>query len=234
MAKQINNQINLSNFLNLHQEVQFFKGNKYSSNEGKKILFLGKSHYLPSRYDNRIKNKIDWYQKDANYFGINSTDLIFLNSKHIIHEDVIKSFRNNSLKQINRFHRIYKKIGEAYLEAFLPNKKVAFYDALEKIAFSNYFLRPSEKSTKSLKNIYQIDRIYAYEYLVFINQQLNPDYIIPLYETIVTSFKAIKSMSGYTYDHNIYNSIESKMKLLKKYTPYSFSKKELVKLLKTL
>ena len=100
MAKQINNQneINLSNFLNLHQEVQFFESNRYSSNgeEKLKILFLGKNHYLPSRYDNRIKNKIDWYQKEANYFGINSTDLIFLNSKHIIQEDVIDSFRNNS------------------------------------------------------------------------------------------------------------------------------------------
>ena len=237
MAKQINNQIqiNLSNFLNLHQEVQFFEGNSYSSNGEKKlkILFLGKNHYLPSRYDNSIKNRREWYQNNANYFGISGKHLDYLNSKNIIQKDVINSFRNNPLEQINCFHRIYKKIGEAYLDTFYPNNK-KFYDGLEEVAFSNYFLCPSEKNTKSLKNIYQIDKIYAYEYLAFIDQQLNPDYIIPLYKTIVTSFAAIKSMSGYTYNNNIYNSIENKIRILGKYTPYSFSKKELVKLLKTL
>lgn len=123
MAKQINNQINnqinLSNFLNLHQEVQFFEGNNYSFNEGKKILFLGKSHYLPPKYDNSIKNKVEWYQNDANYFCIKNNDLDYLNSKKIINEEVIDKCRNKQCCKLNKKHEIYQYIARACEEANL-------------------------------------------------------------------------------------------------------------------
>lgn len=171
MAKQINNQIKLSNFLNLHQEVQFFKGNKYSSNEGKKILFLGKSHYLPSVYDKSIKKKSEWYQNDANYFGINSKHLDYLNSEKIINEEVIDKCRNKQCCKLNKKHEIYQYIARACEEANLfSNNNQCLYEILENIAFSNYFLRPG-KEDESLKIISKEDKCYAYEYLLHLDNK---------------------------------------------------------------
>ena len=232
MAKQINNQINLSNFLNLHQEVQFFKGNKYSSNEGKKILFLGKSHYLPPRYDNSIKKKSEWYQNDANYFGINSNHLDYLNSEKIINEEVIDKCRNKQCCKLNKKHEIYQHIARACEEANLFSNNQCLYEILGNIAFSNYFLRPA-KAEKSLINISKEDKRYAYEYLLHLDNSLTPDYIIPLYEKIVTSFDEIKTGGFYQYNSADYHRIEKKMKKLSKYYQ-SFPYKELVDLLKTL
>ena len=232
MPKQNNIRIDLINFLKLHKEVQFFEGNKYSSSGGKKILFLGKSHYLPSNYNDSIKKKREWYQKGANYFSIKPTDLTFLNSKHIIQTDIIDECRDRQCSELKEEHKIYQYIAEACKEANIFSNSQSFYEILENITFSNYFLRPA-KSKKSLVNISKEDKCYAYEYLLYLDRCLTPDYIIPLYEKIVTSFEEIKTGGFYQVNSTDYHRIKKKIKKISKYSR-AFPYKELIDLLKTL
>ena len=104
-----------------------------------KVLFLGESHYLPAAYNHKVGQ--EWYERSTASYGFTTEALAWLNTGAIIRHDVIESSYKNPA------HNIYRNIGKVYSEVFA---KGDYPQALEHVAFGNYFLRPAEVCSESI------------------------------------------------------------------------------------
>ena len=160
----------------LHPELTPFVG-KYYAKAPLKVLFQGESHYLPADYDHKVGQ--EWYERSTMSYGFPKEALVWLNTAAIIRHDVIESsYKNPS-------HAIYRHIGGVYGAVF---DKGDYSQALEYIAFSNYFLRPVEVSGESIIVAGEAEELRSFEQLCALENQYRQDLIVFVSKKAYESF----------------------------------------------
>ena len=142
-----------------------------------KVLFLGESHYLPAAYNHKVGQ--EWYERSTASYGFTTEALAWLNTAAIIRHDVIESSYKNPA------HNIYRNIGKIYGEVFA---KGDYPQALEYIAFGNYFLRPAEVCGESIVINGWDEEVRSFQQLVALEKELQPTLIVFVSKKAYDSF----------------------------------------------
>ena len=172
--------------LSLHPELAPFIGKLYPK-APLKVLFLGESHYLPAVYNHKVG--LEWYERSTASYGFSAEALAWLNTAAIIRHDVIESSYKNPA------HNIYRNIGKVYGEVFA---KGDYPQALEYIAFGNYFLRPAEVCGDSIVINGWEEEVCSFQQLVALEKQLQPALIVFVSKKAYESFVRVAQAEGAT------------------------------------
>jgi len=172
--------------LSLHPELAPFIGKLYPK-APLKVLFLGESHYLPAVYNHKVG--LEWYERSTASYGFSAEALAWLNTATIIRRDVIESSYKNPA------HNIYRNIGKVYGEVFA---KGDYPQALEYIAFGNYFLRPAEVCGESIIINGWEEEVCSFQQLVALEKQLQPALIVFVSKKAYESFVRVAQAEGAT------------------------------------
>ena len=172
--------------LSLHPELAPFIGKLYPK-APLKVLFLGESHYLPAVYNHKVG--LEWYERSTASYGFSAEALSWLNTAAIIRHDVIESSYKNPA------HNIYRNIGKVYGEVFA---KGDYPQALEYIAFGNYFLRPAEVCGESIIINGWEEEVCSFQQLVALEKQLQPALIVFVSKKAYESFVRVAQAEGAT------------------------------------
>ena len=111
----------------------------------------------------------EWYERSTASYGFSTEALAWLNTAAIIRHDVIESSYKNPA------HNIYRNIGKVYGEVFA---KGDYPQALEYIAFGNYFLRPAEVCGESIIINGWDEEVRSFQQLVALEKELQPALIV--------------------------------------------------------
>lgn len=171
---------------NIHPELYPFIGKLYSK-APLKVLFLGESHYLPAAYNHKVGQ--EWYERSTASYGFSTEALAWLNTAAIIRHDVIESNYKNPA------HNIYRNIGKVYGEVFA---KGDYPQALEYIAFGNYFLRPAEVCGESIIINSWDEEVRSFQQLAALEKQLQPALIVFVSKKAYESFVRVAQVQGAT------------------------------------
>lgn len=172
--------------LSLHPELAPFIGKNYPQ-APLKVLFLGESHYLPDAYNHRVGQ--EWYERSTASYGFSAEELVWLNTAAIIRHYVIESSYKNPA------HNIYRNIGKVYGEVFA---KGDYPQALEYIAFGNYFLRPAEVCGESIIINGWDEEVRSFQQLAALEKQLQPALIVFVSKKAYESFVRVAQTQGAT------------------------------------
>jgi hypothetical protein len=172
--------------LSLHPELAPFIGKLYPK-APLKVLFLGESHYLPAVYNHKVGQ--EWYERSTASYGFSAEALAWLNTAAIIRHDVIESSYKNPA------HNIYRNIGKVYGEVFA---KGDYPQALEYIAFGNYFLRPAEVCGESIIINSWDEEVRSFQQLAALEKQLQPALIVFVSKKAYESFVRVAQAQGAT------------------------------------
>ena len=172
--------------LSLHPELTPFIGKNYPQ-APLKVLFLGESHYLPAAYNHKVGQ--EWYERSTASYGFSAEALAWLNTAAIIRHDVIESIYKNPA------HNIYRNIGKMYGEVFA---KGDYPQALEYIAFGNYFLRPAEVCGESIIINGWDEEVRSFQQLADLEKQLQPALIVFVSKKAYESFVRVAQAQGAT------------------------------------
>lgn len=170
----------------LHPELYPFIGKLYLK-APLKVLFLGESHYLPAAYNHKVGQ--EWYERSTASYGFSAEALAWLNTAAIIRHDVIESNYKNPA------HSIYRNIGKVYGEVFA---KGDYPQALEYIAFGNYFLRPAEVCGESIIINSWDGEVRSFQQLAALEKQLQPALIVFVSKKAYESFVRVAQAQGAT------------------------------------
>lgn len=170
----------------LHPELTPFIGKLYPK-APLKVLFLGESHYLPAAYNHKVGQ--EWYERSTASYGFSTEALAWLNTAAIIRHDVIESNYKNPA------HNIYRNIGKVYGEVFA---KGDYPQALEYIAFGNYFLRPAEVCGESIIINSWNEEVRSFQQLATLEKQLQPALIVFVSKKAYESFVRVAQAQGAT------------------------------------
>ena len=171
---------------NLHPELTPFIGKLYPK-APLKVLFLGESHYLPAACNHKVGQ--EWYERSTASYGFSTEALAWLNTAAIIRHDVIESNYKNPA------HNIYRNIGKVYGEVFA---KGDYPQALEYIAFGNYFLRPAEVCGESIIINSWDEEVRSFQQLAALEKQLQPALIVFVSKKAYESFVRVAQAQGAT------------------------------------
>ena len=169
-----------------HPELTPFIGKLYPK-APLKVLFLGESHYLPAAYNHKVGQ--EWYERSTASYGFSAEALAWLNTAAIIRHDVIESNYKNPA------HNIYRNIGKVYGEVFA---KGDYPQALEYIAFGNYFLRPAEVCGESIIINSWDEEVRSFQQLAALEKQLQPALIVFVSKKAYESFVRVAQAQGAT------------------------------------
>lgn len=169
-----------------HPELALFIGKLYPK-APLKVLFLGESHYLPAAYNHKVGQ--EWYERSTASYGFTAEALAWLNTAAIIRHDVIESSYKNPA------HSIYRNIGKVYGEVFA---KGDYPQALEYIAFGNYFLRPAEVCGESIIINSWDEEVRSFQQLAALEKQLQPALIVFVSKKAYESFVRVAQAQGAT------------------------------------
>lgn len=169
-----------------HPELAPFIGKLYPK-APLKVLFLGESHYLPAAYNHKVGQ--EWYERSTASYGFTAEALAWLNTAAIIRHDVIESSYKNPA------HSIYRNIGKVYGEVFA---KGDYPQALEYIAFGNYFLRPAEVCGESIIINSWDEEVRSFQQLAALEKQLQPALIVFVSKKAYESFVRVAQAQGAT------------------------------------
>lgn len=170
----------------LHPELTPFIGKLYPK-APLKVLFLGESHYLPAAYNHKVGQ--EWYERSTASYGFSAEALAWLNTAAIIRHDVIESSYKNPA------HNIYRNIGKVYGEVFV---KGDYPQALEYVAFGNYFLRPAEVCGESIIINGSDEEVRSFQQLAALEKQLQPALIVFVSKKAYESFVRVAQAQGAT------------------------------------
>jgi hypothetical protein len=170
----------------LHPELFPFIGKLYPK-APLKVFFLGESHYLPAAYNHKVGQ--EWYERSTASYGFSAEALAWLNTAPIIRHDVIESSYKNPA------HSIYRNIGKVYGEVFA---KGDYPQALEYIAFGNYFLRPAEVCGESIIINGWNEEVRSFQQLAALEKQLQPALIVFVSKKAYESFVRVAQAQGAT------------------------------------
>ena len=168
----------------LHPTLTIFKGVDYGSspvNNVKipKVLFVGISNYFSNSQS--ISVGTEWYWKTDTDLGLSlgRQELKDINAR-------VNAVINNQQPSASLAYDKYRDIGNIFGRVFSLG---GYTDALNYIAFTNYYLRPANYSNppKSLSPT-SIDEGIAYCNLMYWYEILKPDLVIFLGESIYQSF----------------------------------------------
>ena len=171
---------------NIHPELSPFIGKLYPK-APLKVLFLGESHYLPAAYNHKVGQ--EWYERSTASYGFSTEAFAWLNTAAIIRHDVIESNYKNPA------HNIYRNIGKVYGEVFA---KGDYPQALEYIAFGNYFLRPAEVCGESIIINSWDEEVRSFQQLAALEKQLQPALIVFVSKKAYESFVRVALAQGAT------------------------------------
>ena len=173
-------------FSSLHPTLTIFKGVDYGSspvNNVKipKVLFVGISNYFSNSQS--ISVGTEWYWKTDTDLGLS------LGRQELKDIDInarVNAVINNQQPSASLAYDKYRDIGNIFGRVFSLG---GYTDALNYIAFTNYYLRPANYSNppKSLSPT-SIDEGIAYCNLMYWYEILKPDLVIFLGESIYQSF----------------------------------------------
>lgn len=169
---------------NIHPELTPFIGKLYPK-APLKVLFLGESHYLPAAYNHKVGQ--EWYERSTASYGFSAEALAWLNTAAIIRHDVIESSYKKPA------HNIYRNIGKVYGEVFA---KGDYPQALEYIAFGNYFLRPAEVCGESIIINSWDEEVRSFQQLAALEKQLQPALIVFVSKKAYESFVRVAQAQG--------------------------------------
>ena len=169
-----------------HPELTPFIGKNYPK-APLKVLFLGESHYLPAAYNHKVGQ--EWYERSTASYGFSAEALAWLNTAAIIRHDVIESNYKNPA------HNIYRNIGKVYGEVFA---KGDYPQALEYIAFGNYFLRPAAVCGESIIITSWDEEVRSFQQLATLEKQLQPALIVFVSKKAYESFVRVAQAQGAT------------------------------------
>lgn len=169
---------------NIHPELTPFIGKLYPK-APLKVLFLGESHYLPAAYNHKVGQ--EWYERSTASYSFTAEALAWLNTAAIIRHDVIESSYKNPA------HNIYRNIGKVYGEVFA---KGDYPQALEYIAFGNYFLRPAEVCGESIIINSWDEEVRSFQQLAALEKQLQPALIVFVSKKAYESFVRVAQAQG--------------------------------------
>ncbi|WP_454958621.1 hypothetical protein [Capnocytophaga sputigena] len=93
------------------------------------------------------------------------------------------------------FYKIYRNIGKIYGEVFA---KGDYPQALEYIAFGNYFLRPAEVCSESIVINSWEEEVRSFQQLVALEKQLQPALIVFVSKKAYESFVRVAQTQGAT------------------------------------
>jgi len=139
-------------------------GSNYNSGKHRRLLIMGESHYLP------LKSTI--HKVDSNWYNNISTRLSELEKTWVSIEAIIA----NSLKEKfkNKAHSIYRNIAWELNEIGL--KLENYCNAIEHIAFYNYFQRPAIEGDSLI--VTNQDILVANEVLDWFIKEYSPELVI--------------------------------------------------------
>ena len=132
---------------------------------------------------------LEWYERSTASYGFSAEALAWLNTAAIIRHDVIESSYKNPA------HNIYRNIGKVYGEVFA---KGDYPQALEYIAFGNYFLRPAEVCGESIIINGWEEEVCSFQQLVALEKQLQPALIVFVSKKAYESFVRVAQAEGAT------------------------------------
>ncbi|WP_315156186.1 hypothetical protein [Capnocytophaga leadbetteri] len=131
----------------------------------------------------------EWYERSTASYGFSTDALAWLNTAAIIRHDVIESNYKNPA------HNIYRNIGKVYGEVFA---KGDYPQALEYIAFGNYFLRPAEVCGESIIINGWDEEVRSFQQLAALEKQLQPALIVFVSKKAYESFVRVAQAQGAT------------------------------------
>lgn len=199
--EDITNQLaNLNHYINYPRLIPWV-GSKYLS--GKRVLVIAESHYLPEG--------VTYHHDVERWYSGNEQSLI----QHIAENCTIESEKKNGINYINTSgilrvrsndmlsekRRKFSSKGHAiYRNIFSTLNSSAFnytnyLDAIDHVAYYNYFQRPAELSGDSIKVTSQ-DKVIAESTLKHVIETLNPELIL------VVSSKVGKVIKPLLSDYN--------------------------------
>ncbi len=138
-----------------------FIGDNYNSTKHKKLLLIGESYYLPNE-TTLHHSATNWYQSNQDQLD----------------EDEIEWIHCNGLLTCDwesDGHHIYRELNSCLFSLGMENNK----RAIDEIAYTNYFQRPSEKEGESFKYFCtELDVKKSNEILTSVINILDPEVII--------------------------------------------------------
>jgi len=146
-------------------------GSNYVSDKHKKLLVLGESHYLPE--GSTKSHDLDaWYSGSED--SLDDEEKGWIHTRGIIKKNVEDNYCNSA-------HGIFRNIAKAVNS--VGCQYASPLEAMNDIAFMNYFQRPAEKTGESI-HVGQKDVEIATSVLTDVIETLAPDIVI------FVSFKA--------------------------------------------
>ncbi len=140
-------------------------GGLYSSGATKKLLVIGESHYLPPK--STKSSDVDfWYSSSE--LGLTPKEVSWINTSGIIRDNKSDNFPNKA-------HGIFRNIGKILNEGFLSYDNSA--DALNHVAYLNYFQRPAETTGDSI-NVHKQDLEVSQKVIDDVINALKPEIVV--------------------------------------------------------
>lgn len=146
-----------------YPEMKVWVGCNYSNNS-KKLLLIGESHYLKETSDYH-HNPESWYA------GVSVSDKLdwgWIKTRSIISNGIDTKWKGGS-------KAIYRNIERALFESLMFKEKPL--TVFTEVAFMNYFQRPAERTGKSI-NVSQIDAKVSYGVFHSVVNIISPNIVI--------------------------------------------------------
>ena len=140
-------------------------GEAYYSKEHKRLLVIGESHYLP-KGSTKSLNVESWYQSEQCI--LNDQELRYISTSKIIEKNLDSNFKKNEHGIYRNFSKVINGVSYNYS---LPS------DAMNHLAFMNFFQRPAEVNGGSIR-VAKKDIEISTLVLTDVIRELAPDLVI--------------------------------------------------------
>lgn len=153
-----------------YPEMKPFVGSNYDSNEHKRLLIVGESHYLPD-YSTVHLDPSKWYNGNSSL--LDSDEKYWINTAELIEWSTHESFNKKGWSMYRNIHNALKESG-LKSKSFSGENEYLF----DEVAYMNYFKRPANKGN-SIKQIFDpVDQEIAYQVFCDTVKNLKPDLIV--------------------------------------------------------
>lgn len=169
----------MDSYENLFAELKHYKkypkmlpwvGKNYNSQQHKKLLVVGESHYFPTDSINNMDAE-KWYGNTN--VELNADELSWIFTRNLVEYATECNFKNRGFSTYQRIHQALHEAG-LISNVMCGNNQFLFNE----ISYMNYFQRPACKG-QSIKDIlHKLDLEIAYENFTSVIEIIKPDLII--------------------------------------------------------
>mgnify|MGYP007133524910 CR=1 FL=1 len=140
-------------------------GERFGDNSARKLLVIGESHYLPND-SIAAKDSEKWYI--SNQENLSEIEKTWIDTSGIIRDNIPMNFPNKS-------HWIYRNVAKEINKIFLGYENSA--EALNHLAFMNYFQRPAESEGGSI-HVRALDKKMSEMVVKDVVETLQPELVV--------------------------------------------------------